>query len=79
MSASERVRRRFRVDSLAVEHDGTLEISGGPLRHLAVLRAAAGDTVFLFDGNGREVEGELIEVVGAAIDDVRYAFKPCWY
>jgi len=62
MSGSERARRRFRVERLEAAKDGFLEISGGPVRHLEVLRAEPGDTVFVFDGRGREVEAELVEI-----------------
>jgi len=62
MSGSERVRRRFRIERLEAAEDGFLEVTGGPVRHLEVLRAKPGDTVIVFDGRGREAEAELVEI-----------------
>ena len=62
MSGSEHVRRRFRVERLEAARDGFLEVSGGPVCHLEVLRAEPGDTVFVFDGHGREFEAEVVEI-----------------
>ncbi|MFQ5744685.1 MAG: RsmE family RNA methyltransferase [Acidobacteriota bacterium] len=56
-----RARRRLRLSPEAL-HSDPVEIFGPPLRHLHVLRLRAGDRVYLFDGQGREIEAELVEV-----------------
>ena len=63
MSAS-REGRRFRVASIELDAQGVIDPGDGVHGHLRVLRAVAGDIVFLFDGRGAEVEAEI-----AAIDD----------
>jgi len=61
MHDSSRVRRRLRIDGLK---DGVefVTVDGASLKHLLVLRAEPGDQVFLFDGCGREVEAEILEI-----------------
>lgn len=63
MSGS-RAGRRFRVETIEPDSHGVIDPGDGVHRHLRVLRAVAGDVVFLFDGRGKEVEAEII-----AIDD----------
>ena len=72
MHDSSRVRRRLRIDGLP---DGVelVAVDGASLKHLLVLRAEPGDRVYLFDGCGREVEAELLEIdaSGARLEVLR--------
>jgi 16S rRNA (uracil1498-N3)-methyltransferase len=58
--SSSRPQRRFRVATVEPGADGTLDPSAEVQRHLSVLRAAVGDVVFLFDGDGAEVRAEVV-------------------
>jgi 16S rRNA (uracil1498-N3)-methyltransferase len=52
------------VETIEPDSQGVIDPGDGVHRHLRVLRAAAGEIVFLFDGRGKEVEAEI-----TAIDD----------
>jgi 16S rRNA (uracil1498-N3)-methyltransferase len=62
--------RRFRVDSIVPDGAGLLDPGAAVHRHLRVLRAAAGDTVLLFDGRGGEARAEI-----ATIDEHRVCLR----
>ena len=62
--SSSRPLRRFRVASVEPGADGTLDPGPEVQRHLGVLRAAVGDVVFLFDGDGVEVRAEVMPLPG---------------
>jgi 16S rRNA (uracil1498-N3)-methyltransferase len=66
MEDSRPARRRFRVANLEAGAAGVVELGAAVVRHLRVLRAAPGDRVRLFDGEGREVEAELVELADHA-------------
>lgn len=51
--------RRFRVDTIVADAAGLLDPGAAVHRHLRVLRAVAGDVVFLFDGRGAEARAEI--------------------
>ena len=55
------IRRRLRVSREALARE-SIEIVGSALRHLHVLRLQAGDRIYLFDGDGSEVESEILGV-----------------
>jgi 16S rRNA (uracil1498-N3)-methyltransferase len=54
-------RRRLCVAPEALEED-PVKITGAALRHLQVMRLQSGDSVSLFDGQGREVEARILSV-----------------
>src|SRR6476620_8748539 len=57
-------RRRFYapVDSFAADHR-SVKLSGDEARHLRdVLRLKSGDKVYVFDGEGKEVECRIIDI-----------------
>jgi 16S rRNA (uracil1498-N3)-methyltransferase len=62
MGDSRPARRRFRVGSLDAGAAGIVELGAAVVRHLRVLRTAPGEHVRLFDGEGREVEAEVVEL-----------------
>ena len=66
MEDSRPARRRFRVASLDAGVAGVVELGAAVVRHLRVLRAVPGDRVRLFDGEGREVEAEVVELADQA-------------
>ena len=66
MEDSRPARRRFRVANLEAGAAGVVELGAAVVRHLRVLRAAPGDRVRLFDGEGREVEAEVVELADHA-------------
>lgn len=53
--------RRLHVPSLP-ERGGEVRLGPDPAKHARVLRLARGDRVVLFDGEGREAEGEVTRV-----------------
>ena len=59
MSSADRHRLCLAPEALASE---PLQITGSALRHLQVLRLQNGDSVCLFDGQGREIMARLISV-----------------